>query len=112
MSASVAILDAMSKLSRSMVDAAIANDWDTLAGLEAQLSARRRELERLEPGGKQAEALSEQQQRHKAALIQTLLDDANTISLHVTPWMESTRTLLAAGTRDRAVKKAYGGQSA
>lgn len=105
---SLQLVESMSALSTSMVEAARANDWDRLAQLEQQLAALRNELARLEPGGRQSEALSEDDRRRKAELVARMLADGDEIRTHVEPWMESARRVLSTDTRARTMRAAYG----
>ncbi|MFN3984566.1 MAG: flagellar protein FliT [Rhodocyclaceae bacterium] len=108
MSASLKLVDEMVCLSREMVNAAIANDWDTLVELERRFAQQRHALARLEPGGAQAEELDAAAQALKAKQITQVLADVETVRQHVEPWMDSARKLLSDGARDRAVRNAYG----
>lgn len=102
------LVEEMARISASMVALAVANEWDQLVEQERQFTDLRRSLEKLEPAGSQAGDLDSTQQRHKAALLQRMLDDQVEIRRHVDPWMSSTRKMLSEGVRDRAVRAAYG----
>ncbi|HRQ59075.1 MAG TPA: flagellar protein FliT [Azoarcus taiwanensis] len=108
MSDSLQLVDEMLKLSSEMVNAAVANDWDTLVELEHRLASQRVALSRLEPGGAQADPLDESALSMKASKIAQILANDATVRQHVAPWMDSARKLLADGSRDRAVRRAYG----
>lgn len=105
---SLQLIESMSALSTAMVEAARANDWDRLAALELQLAAVREEIARLEPGGRQSEALSDDERRRKAALIAQILTDGEEVRTHVVPWMDSARRVLSADARARTMRAAYG----
>lgn len=108
MNATLKAFEQMAQVSTEMVAAAIANDWDQLTSLEKALTELRKGLAILEPAGSQLPGLDDAEQRYKAALITRILEDAEVVRTHVDPWMVSTRKLLADGTRDRAVRNAYG----
>lgn len=108
MSASLKLIDEMVELSSEMVSAAVANDWETLVELERRLASRRIALARLEPSGAQADQLGEAALDVKAKKIAQILANDAAVRQHVDPWMDSARKLLADGSRDRAVRRAYG----
>lgn len=108
MSASLKLIDEMLTLSSEMVNAAVANDWETLVELERRLASRRIALARLEPSGAQADQLDEAALDVKAKKIAQILANDAAVKEHVDPWMDSARKLLADGSRDRAVRRAYG----
>lgn len=102
------LLESMAQVSAAMVEAARANDWDRLTGLERECATLRDVLMRLEPEGRQQPGLTEAERQHKAALAARMLDDDREIRRHVEPWLESTRKLLSGSARERAVRSAYG----
>lgn len=111
MNASLDLLERMAVASTAMVEKAIANDWDNLVALEAELNGLRRELARLEPNGQQRAGQDEAALARKVVLVRQMLDDAETVRAHVLPWMDSARKLISAGVKDRAVRNAYGAGS-
>lgn len=108
MNATLKAFEEMAQLSATMVEAAVANDWDRLTSLEKTMNELRKGLAILEPAGVQLTGLDAAEQMRKAALITRILEDAEVVRTHVDPWMKSTRKLLSDGARDRAVRNAYG----
>lgn len=104
----LALLESMAEVSAAMVEAARANDWDRLTGLERESATLRDALMRLEPAGRQQPGLTEAERQRKAALAARILDNDREIRRHVEPWLESTRKLLSGSARERAVRNAYG----
>ncbi|MDT3668879.1 MAG: flagellar protein FliT [Aromatoleum sp.] len=104
----LSLFESMATTSANMLGAARANDWDRLATLEREVAALRDELMRIEPNGRQSEALGEGEQLRKAALVAQMLDNDREIRRHVEPWLASTRKLLSGSSRERAVRAAYG----
>lgn len=104
----LALLESMAGVSATMVEAARANDWDRLTGLERESAKLRDALIRLESGGQPQAELTEAQRQRKALLLSRLLDDDREIRTHVKPWLDSTRKLLSGSVRERALRTAYG----
>jgi flagellar protein FliT len=103
------LFESMHALSIGMVEAARANAWEQLAALEEEMAHLRHEAMRLDAQQDPAAApLSPEDARHKAELISQMLENDREVRTHVEPWLESTRKLLSAGVRDRAVRAAYG----
>lgn len=102
----LALFESMSKVSAAMLDAARANDWDTLVALERDMAALRDEIQRVEREEPLADAGTEA--ARKAELIAAMLENDREIRQHVEPWLASVRKLLSGSARDRAVRAAYG----
>lgn len=95
----------MSALSRRMVEAARASDWDSLIELEKSVSSLRDTLMGEEdPCG----SLSPADSLRKATIIQRILDDDAEIRRHTEPWMEQLRAYLSSGSKRKQVTRAYG----
>ncbi len=99
---SLALFEQMADLSRQMVQAAVANAWDTLAGLEQRQAELRDTLIAMAPETLSTEALS-----IKECLLREMLANDEIIRSHVTPALDSTRKLLQSGTKGRAMRNAY-----
>ncbi len=80
----------ISHLSQRMVDAARANDWDSLVELERHVAALRDKLIATDA----SLALSTPDLQHKQSLIQQILEDDAEIRRHTEPWMERMRQFL------------------
>ena len=93
----------MSALSARMVEAARANDWDQLIGLERSVAALRAALATVDDNS----GLSDEDIGLKAALIQRILDDDAEVRCHTEPWMEHVRQFLGGSARRREIQKAY-----
>lgn len=98
----------MSALSARMVEAARANDWDTLIGLERSVAALRDALMAMDENA----GLSDEEVGRKAALIRRILDDDAEVRRHTEPWMEQVRQFLGGNARRQQVERAYGASSA
>jgi len=107
MNAPISLYESILQLSGRMVVAAEANDWDLLCTLESEVTLLRERLQHEDQPYQQA-SLDEAARQRKAALIRKILADDREIRSHAEPWMESVRTLLAGGARQRAVNNAYG----
>jgi len=108
MNANIAQYESVCHLSSRMVEAARANDWDNLCALERE-AAELIEQVRISDSAAQREILSDEAlRRRKVALIHQILADDREIRSHAQPWLESVRVMLAASTRQRAVKNLYG----
>lgn len=105
MSATQHLYEALGEVSRRMVEAARANDWDRLAALDAEMTAAREAIARSEPHGSDVD---DAELVHRARLIAGILEDHREVRRHVDPWMASASRLLGGSRRDRAVRAAYG----
>lgn len=93
----------MHVLSRRMVEAARANDWDLLVDLERDVASLRAAL--LAEDG---EALAPAAVEQKRQLIQDILQDDAEIRRYTEPWMEQVRHFLGGDIRKRKVDQVYG----
>lgn len=93
----------MQTLSRRMVEAARANDWDLLIDLERDVVSLREAL-LAEDGEALAPAAIEQKRR----LIQSILQDDAEVRRYTEPWMEQVRHFLGGDARKRKVDQVYG----
>lgn len=107
MASQIDIYQEMSTLSSRMVDAARANDWDSLIRLEKSVVALRHSLAADDDNGRLTTAEIEA----KRALIQRILDDDAEIRRHTEPWMEQVRQFLGGTARRQQVESAYGASS-
>lgn len=80
----------ISHLSQRMVNAARANDWDSLVELEHHVAALRDKLIATDV----SLALSTPDLQHKQSLIQQILEDDAEIRRHTEPWMERMHQFL------------------
>ena len=103
MPSQIDIYQEMSALSARMVEAAQAQDWDSLVTLETSVSALRNTL----MADDDSANLTAAERTLKAALIQRILDDDAEVRCHTEPWMEHVRKYLGDSTRRRDVQKAY-----
>lgn len=94
----------MSALSSRMVEAARANDWDTLIRLERSIAALRNSL--LQDDDNFDQSASEL--KLKSQLIQRILADDAEVRRHTEPWMEQLRKFLGSDAKRREVEQAYG----
>jgi flagellar protein FliT len=94
----------MSALSAQMDEAAQANDWDRLIGLERSVAALRDTLMSMDDNA----GLTEDELGRKAELIRRILDDDAEIRRHTEPWMEQVRQFLGGNARRQQVERAYG----
>jgi flagellar protein FliT len=102
MSAPIDGLERMAELSERMLAAAGESDWDRLVELERQMRQLRDGL------GETCAAEDDATLLRKARLVENMLRNQQRIIEQVRPWMDDTRKLLADGSRDRAVRAAYG----
>lgn len=100
----ISLYQEMSALSARMVEAARANDWDTLITLEHSIAALRNSLLPDDDNGDQ----SASELKLKSQLIQRILADDAEVRRHTEPWMEQVRKFLGSGAKRRAVEHAYG----
>ena len=109
MNARLDIYETMSKLSGLMVEAAQSNDWDRLSELEHQVAGLRDRL--VMQDSISARPLSDESVcARKIILIRKMLADDREIRSHTEPWMDAVKLMLAGGSKQRAVKAAYGVQ--
>lgn len=104
MPSQIEIYQEISALSSRMVEAAQANDWDRLVGLEKSITALRNILMADDDNA----SLTPDDRSLKAALIQRILDDDAEIRRHTEPWMEHVRQFLGGSSQRRRVENAYG----
>lgn len=90
-------------LSQRMVNAAQANDWNSLVELEHRVAVLRNELITSD----ESLSLSTPELLHKHGLIQQILEDDAEIRRHTEPWMERVRQFLGAQNRHHQVQHAY-----
>jgi flagellar protein FliT len=107
MASQIDIYEEMSALSARMVEAAQANDWENLIGLEKSVVALRRLLEVDDDNSR----LSAREFELKRTLIQRILDDDAEVRRHTEPWMEQVRQFLGGSARRKQVEGAYGASS-
>ena len=104
MPAQIEIYEQMSALSTRMVEAARANDWDSLIDLEQAVASLRaslmNETDSISPDPREA--------KKKRELIQRILKDDAEVRRHTEPWMEHVRRFLNGDSRKRQVDRAYG----
>jgi len=98
----ISLYQEMSALSARMVEAARANDWDTLITLERSIAALRNSL--LADDDNQ----SASELKLKSQLIQRILADDAEVRRHTEPWMEQVRKFLGSDARRRDPEQAYG----
>lgn len=103
MPAQIEIYEQMSALSARMVEAARANDWETLIDLERAVASLRNTL--MNEDGSPADPA---EATHKRDLIQRILKDDAEVRRHTEPWMEQVRRFLSGGVRKQQVDKLYG----
>lgn len=108
MNANIAEYESVCDISSRMVEAARANDWECLCALERQAAALIEKVKASDPSAKHEIMHNESLRRHKVALIHQILADDREIRSHAQPWLESVREMLAASTRQKAVKNIYG----
>lgn len=108
MNANLAQYEHVCSLSSRMVEAARANDWDNLCALEHEAAMLIAQVKQSDPAAQHEILSDETLRRRKIALIHQILADDREIRSHAQPWLESVRTMLAASTRQRAVKNMYG----
>jgi len=103
----ISLYQEMSALSARMVEAARANDWETLITLEHSIAALRNSLLPDDDNCNQ----SASELKLKSQLIQRILADDAEVRLHTEPWMEQVRKFLGGDPRRRDVDQAYGPSS-
>jgi flagellar protein FliT len=104
MPAQIEIYEQMCALSNRMVEAARANDWESLIDLERAVASLRETLTKdvvsAESDPREVEI--------KRAMIQRILKDDAEVRRHTEPWMEQVRRFLSGDARKRQVDRAYG----
>ena len=103
----ISLYQEMSALSARMVEAARANDWDTLITLERSIAALRNSLLPDDDSGNQSAG----EVKIKSQLIQRILADDAEVRRHTEPWMEQVRKFLGSDAKRRDVEHAYGPSS-
>lgn len=103
MPSQIELYEEMSLLSSRMVEAARANDWDNLIGLEHAVTSLRNALQAI-PEDADAPATDVARKR---SLIQHILEDDAEVRRYTEPWMEQVRQYLGNSARRREVQKAY-----
>lgn len=103
MPAQIEIYEQMSALSTRMVEAARANDWEKLIGLEQAVAGLRSTL--MNDDAIPADPVEAIRKRD---LIQRILRDDAEVRRHTEPWMEQVRRFLSGGARKQQVDKLYG----
>lgn len=104
MPAQIEIYVQMCAISQRMVDAARANDWETLIDLEQSIARLRDTL--TEEADRAADGLASAEKKRE--LIHRLLKDDAEIRRHTEPWMEQVRMFLTGNSRKQKVDSAYG----
>lgn len=107
MDTTLPLYEKMRQLSGQMLEAARENDWDRFCLLEAETSQLRSLLVCQDPFERQP-GLDEASKTRKISLIRQILADDKEIRTHTEPWLESVRTLLSGGARQRALHSTYG----
>lgn len=95
---------AMAALTKQMVAAATAADWDGLEGLEQQVAAHVARLRDNEA----AVALDAGERQQKLGLIKQMLDDDRQIRDLTMPWMAQLSKLINNTGTERRLAAAYG----
>jgi flagellar protein FliT len=98
----LAVFQSLSDLTGEMREAAQANEWDQLAGLERRCAALVAQLEAAEPV-----RLPPDMQRRKVELIHKILADDAVIREYTEPWIKQVQALLGTVSRSRCVRQAY-----
>lgn len=103
----IALYQEMSALSSRMVEAARANDWETLITLERSVAILRDSVINDDDNSN----LSSSELKLKSQLIQRILADDAEVRRHTEPWMERVRQFLGSGIKRQQVEHAYGANS-
>lgn len=103
----ISLYQEMSALSSRMVEAARANDWDTLINLERSIAALRNSLLQEDDNHNH----SGNELKLKSQLIQRILADDAEVRRHTEPWMEQVRKFLGSDAKRREIEHAYGPSS-
>jgi flagellar protein FliT len=96
---------AMGDLTRAMVAAAHASDWEELEALEQRVSAHVAVLKASEG----MVALEAEGRQRKVTLIKQMLDDDRKVRDLLTPWMAQLSRLINSTGTERRLVNAYGG---
>lgn len=108
MNANISQYESVCLLSSRMVAAARANDWDNLCELEHEAATLIEQVKMSDPAAQHEILGDETLRQRKIALIHQILANDREIRSHAQPWLESVRVMLAASSRQRAVKNLYG----
>lgn len=106
----ISLYQEMSVLSSRMVEAARANDWDTLIKLERSIAALRISLLQVDDEDNHGNQ-SGGELKLKSQLIQRILADDAEVRRHTEPWMEQVRKFLGSDAKRREIEHAYGPSS-
>ncbi len=104
MPAQIEIYEQMCALSNRMVEAARANDWESLIDLEQAVASLRASLMN-EADNNSPDPIEAKKKRD---MIQRILKDDAEVRRHTEPWMEHVRHFLNGDARKRQVDRAYG----
>lgn len=107
MDATLPLYEHLASLSARMLDAARKNDWDTFCQLENETVSLREQLSAQDPFERQ-KTIDPASKARKIEMIRQILADDREIRTHTEPWLENVKTLLAGGSRQRALNSAYG----
>ena len=99
----LAIYSGIADLTRRMLAAARAGEWDTLINLEKACSTHFARLFAIEDGAPR----DAQYQRRKAELIRAVLDDDAEIRLLVEPWQARLSALIHHHGQQRRLQQTY-----
>lgn len=100
----ISLYEDMRTLSARMVDAARANDWESLITLESAVAVLRGKLMSEDSNV----GLTDAELERKSRLIQQILQDDAEVRRHTEPWMEHLRQFLGSSAKQRQVERAYG----
>jgi len=96
------LYEALADQYAAMAEAASTNDWERLTQLELEARSMRKRIETAPAGAPYAD------RERVAALITRILELDAAVRVHVEPYLESIRKLLAETMRSNSVRKAYG----
>lgn len=99
------IYEEIHTLSGQMVNAAQANDWDSLIALESRVTTLRDRL--MNEEGADSLVLSVAEGAQKSAMIRKILENDAEIRRHVEPWMDSVCQFLGSQSQRRKMQRAY-----
>lgn len=99
------IYEEIHTLSGQMVNAAQANDWDSLIALESRVTMLRDRL--MNEEGADSLVLSVAEGAQKSAMIRKILENDAEIRRHVEPWMDSVCQFLGSQSQCRKMQRAY-----
>ena len=99
----IALYSGVADLTRRMLAAARAGEWDTLIALEKACSTHFARL----LGGEHNPPRDPQFQRRKAELIRGVLDDDAQIRLLVEPWQAQLAALIGLNGQQRRLHQTY-----